>query len=177
MDREERAIEQAARVGELLLELGWTVATAESCTGGLIGYLLTGVSGSSHYYEGGVVSYSDRIKQELLNVSTETLIAHGAVSHAVAREMATGVRKVLGTHVGISVTGIAGPTGGTEAKPLGTTFVGVSTPRGERVDHYVWDQDRQGNKWQSAEAALQMLQEELVIALDQRGEAPPNAAR
>lgn len=114
------------RVGEALRESGVTVATAESCTGGLICSLLTDVPGSSEYVDRGFVTYAYDAKREMLGVSREALDDHGAVSEPVAREMARGARDVADATWGVSTTGIAGPTGGSEGKPVGTVFVGVA---------------------------------------------------
>lgn len=114
------------RVSELLTERGETLAVAESCTGGLLASSITDVPGSSEYFDRGVVSYSNRAKQDLLGVSRESLDAHGAVSEPVAVEMARGIRDTAGTTWGVSTTGIAGPGGGTPEKPVGTVFVGVA---------------------------------------------------
>lgn len=151
----------AARVATLLLAKGWRLATAESCTGGQIGHAITNISGSSAFYQGGVVAYSYEAKTALLGVPQALLAAYGAVSHPVAYAMARGVRQLLGTEVGIAVTGIAGPTGGTPTKPVGTVYVGISSPRGDETRHYVWDQDRLGNKTLSAAAALALVLEQL----------------
>jgi PncC family amidohydrolase len=116
-------------IGDLLRGRGWTISAAESCTGGLISGLLTSVPGSSDYFSGGIVAYSNEIKMNLLSVSPETLEKFGAVSEETAREMAAGVKKVLKTDVGVSVSGIAGPGGGTAQKPVGTIAMGVDIPR------------------------------------------------
>ncbi len=113
-------------IGRILNEKSLTIATAESCTGGLIGHTLTAVSGSSHYYLGGVISYSNHIKEEWLGVQAQTLLQHGAVSEATAREMAEGIRKKFKSDIGLSSTGIAGPTGGTPTKPVGLVWIGIS---------------------------------------------------
>jgi PncC family amidohydrolase len=115
-------------IGTLLQKKGWTISTAESCTGGLIGHLLTSIPGSSNYFVGGVIAYSNEIKTHLLSVSPQTLKKFGAVSKETVREMAHGVKNLLKTDVGISTSGIAGPTGGTEEKPIGTVALGVDIP-------------------------------------------------
>lgn len=155
----ETAVEAA--VGRALRALGWSLATAESCTGGLIGHRITQVPGSSEYFLGGIVSYSDAIKRDLLGVSAATLAASGAVSEATALEMALGVRRRLSADVGLSVTGIAGPGGGSQAKPVGLTWVAVASPRAERARRHVFKGDRGENKAQAAEAALRLLLEEI----------------
>jgi nicotinamide-nucleotide amidase len=106
-------------LGRILTERGLTIAVAESCTGGLIADKITNVSGSSMYFERGVVVYSNQSKTELLNVPKELIKTHGAVSKEVAEAMAAGVRRLAGTDIGISTTGVAGPTGGTSEKPVG----------------------------------------------------------
>jgi PncC family amidohydrolase len=134
-----------------------TIATAESCTGGLLAGRITEVSGSSAYFIGGVVSYSYAAKEALLGVEHETLLAEGAVSEAVARQMARGTRAQLQTDVAVSITGVAGPTGGTTEKPVGLTWIGLSDSSGERAVRFVWEGDRAANRTQSVEAALRML--------------------
>jgi PncC family amidohydrolase len=151
MDREEM------RAGELLRQHQATLATAESCTGGLIGHLLTNVSGSSDYYLGGVIAYANQVKCETLGVRAETLAHAGAVSRDAALQMAHGVRRLLGTDYALSVTGIAGPTGGTPDKPVGLTFIALVGPEVERCERRVWTYDRLGNKQATARRALQML--------------------
>jgi len=136
---------------------GWTLALAESCTGGLIGHRLTNVPGSSEYFLGGIVAYAYEAKERLLGVRHETLYQHGAVSRETAIEMARGARLALGADVGISVTGIAGPGGGLPDKPVGLTWIAVSTRDREQAQQFVWNGDRMANKEQSAEAALHLL--------------------
>ena len=111
---------------ELLRLKNLTLASAESCTGGLISKMITDVAGCSDVFEGGVVSYSNDVKMKLLGVKPETLEKHGAVSYETAKEMALGVRQACMADVGISTTGIAGPTGGTAEKPVGTVYIGIS---------------------------------------------------
>ncbi len=149
-------------IAHALTQRGWTLGTAESCTGGLIGDIITDRPGSSAYFLGGVIAYSNDVKRHLLGVSEATLLRHGAVSERCALEMARGVRKALGADVGVSATGIAGPDGGTMDKPVGLTFVGVSSPIGEQVEHNVWPYDRAGNKQATTDAALKLLMRHLT---------------
>jgi PncC family amidohydrolase len=144
-------------VGQLLLEKGFWLATAESCTGGLIGHLITNIPGSSNYYRGGVVSYANEAKIDLLGVRPETLERFGAVSEETVMEMAQGVRHALHSEIGIAVSGIAGPAGGTPEKPVGTVWIGLSGPDGELAEHHVWSGDRLSVKNQSAQAALLLV--------------------
>jgi PncC family amidohydrolase len=144
-------------IGRLLADRGLTLTTAESCTGGLVAHRLTNVPGSSAYYLGGVVAYANQAKEEFLGVRYETLQARGAVSEETAREMARGARQRLGADLAVSVTGIAGPTGGTPEKPVGLVYVALSAPDSEICQRYVWQGDRLNNKEQSAEAALQLI--------------------
>ncbi|MFB6117163.1 CinA family protein [Halosegnis sp.] len=152
------------RLGDRLRKQDATLAVAESCTGGLIGSLLTDVPGSSDYFDRSLATYSYDAKLELLGVARETLDDHGAVSEPVARQMARGARDTAGTTWGLSTTGIAGPTGGTDAKPVGTVYIGVAY-RGAwgtgdsvtRVERYEFDGDRQQVKEQIARQALEDL--------------------
>jgi nicotinamide-nucleotide amidase len=116
-------------IGNILIQKSLTIAVAESCTGGLIGHMITSVPGSSADFMGGRISYSTQAKCDLLSVSPETLKQFGAVSHETAKEMATGVRDRFNTDIGLSVTGIAGPDGGTKEKPVGTVFMGFMLAR------------------------------------------------
>lgn len=147
----------AQEVGSRLKARAATVATAESCTGGLIAHRLTNIPGSSAYVLGGVVAYSNAVKHTLLGVDEQTLMEHGAVSAPVAEQMALGVRKALGATYAISVTGIAGPGGGSVDKPVGLTYIGVAGPTGVSVERHIWDGDREQNKAYSADAALALL--------------------
>ena len=145
------------RIAAALTKRHWTIGTAESCTGGLVGDELTNRPNSSSYFMGGIISYDNRIKRDVLGVSAETLDRHGAVSEPCALEMAAGARKALQVDVGISVTGIAGPTGGTDTKPVGLVYLGISAPHGNAVERHVWPYDRIGNKRASADAALKLI--------------------
>jgi PncC family amidohydrolase len=147
----------AARLQAAALERGLSVGTAESCTGGLVGHTITAIAGSSTYYVGGVISYSDALKASLLDVPEATIAAHGAVSAQVAVAMAQGARARLGCDYAVAVTGVAGPGGGTEAKPVGLTYVAVAGPSGDEVRRHGWDGDRAQNKERSAVAALELL--------------------
>ncbi len=133
------------------------LATAESCTGGLVSHRITNVSGSSEYFSGGIVSYSNEAKANLLGVSWDTLNAYGAVSHETVLEMARGAQKIFSADIGLSVSGIAGPTGAMPGKPIGTTWLGLSTKTSEWARHFIWNGDREQNKQYSAEAALQFV--------------------
>ncbi len=151
----------AARLQSRCLRAALTVATAESCTGGLLGHLLTEHPGSSGYYVGGIVAYADRIKAALLEVPEAMLRAHGAVSAQVAAAMAEGACRRFGADLGVAITGIAGPAGGSEAKPVGLTYVAVAGVAGNDVRRYLWHGDRSANKAESVEAALRLLLERL----------------
>ncbi len=144
-------------VGRLLATRGLTLAVAESCTGGLVGHRITNVPGSSDYYRGSITAYANNVKEALLDVRGESLDRYGAVSEQTAREMAEGVRQVMEADLGVSVTGIAGPTGGTPGKPVGLVYVGLATPSGGWVEKHVFEGDRWENKSWSAEAALDMV--------------------
>lgn len=145
------------RTGKILHERGLTVATAESCTGGLISHRITNVPGSSEYFLGGVVAYGFEAKANLLGVSWNTLQTMGAVSRETVIEAARGAKSALNANIAISVSGIAGPGGGTPEKPVGTTWIGLVAFDGEWARHFVWDGDREQNKHYSSEAALQFL--------------------
>jgi nicotinamide-nucleotide amidase len=147
-------------VGRLLKERGDTLALAESCTGGLLAKRLTDVAGSSAYLKEGLVTYSNESKERLLGVPRDLIMEHGAVSEPVAREMAEGARKIAGADYGLSVTGIAGPDGGTEEKPVGLVFVGLSDAEGtfaERLDLSAWARSREAIRERSANRAFDLL--------------------
>jgi len=141
-------------VGRLLGETGGTLAVAESCTGGLIAELVTEVPGSSDYFLGGVVAYSNQAKQALLGVSAELLAEHGAVSEAVARAMAEAARERFGATYAVSTTGISGPGGGTDEKPVGLVHMALAGPEGTHAEHFVFPLDRERHRRLTAQAAL-----------------------
>jgi PncC family amidohydrolase len=154
----------ARRVADACLRRGLTLATAESCTGGLVGHLLTEVPGVSRVFRGGVVSYADDAKAALLGVAAESIASHGAVSAQVCLAMAAGARRALAADIGLAVTGIAGPDGGTPAKPVGLTYVAVCDGDGQVVRRHAWAGDRSANKRASAVAALELVLERLWSA-------------
>lgn len=153
-----------AEVGERLLERGWSVALAESCTGGLIAKRLTDVPGSSRYVKGGVVAYANDAKIGLLGVSPETLRDHGAVSEPVAREMATGAVSAFGADAGLSVTGIAGPGGAAPGKPVGTVWFALCLPGGVTSHAMHLPGDRKAVREAAAKHALGLLAREVARA-------------
>lgn len=155
----------AAQIQKVMTDRGLSLASAESCTGGLIGHLITETSGSSAYYVGGLISYSNELKEHELGVDPKTLELHGAVSAQTCVAMAEGARRRYGAAVGVAVTGVAGPDGGTDRKPVGLTYVGVADEAGHDVRRNVWPHDRHGNKVASAEAALQLLLERVTEAV------------
>jgi PncC family amidohydrolase len=155
-----RQIGERLRAASLTLRPGTGyggLATAESCTGGLLADRITDIPGSSDYFRGGVVVYSNALKEALLGVCPETLLAHGAVSEPTAREMARGARMRLGADVALAVTGIAGPTGGTSEKPLGLVYIALAAGDAEWCERHIWSGDRRANKEQSVAAALTLL--------------------
>jgi nicotinamide-nucleotide amidase len=153
--RDGASLEEA--VGRVLTERGLTLAVAESCTGGLIGHRLTSVSGSSAYFERGVVAYSNRSKIALLGVRPEVLERYGAVSAETARAMAEGARTSSGASLGLATTGIAGPTGGTPDKPVGTVYIALDSGQGAEAEHFLFPGDRAQVKMLTAETALARL--------------------
>lgn len=149
------------RIGRLLRERGWRLATAESCTGGLIAHRITNVPGSSDYFESGVVTYSNEAKMELLKVPEETIRTYGAVSSKTAIAMAEGIRKLRKTEMGLGVTGIAGPTGGTAVKPVGLVYIALSSPVRVECREFRFDGERETIKLKASEAALDMIRRQL----------------
>ena len=157
-------------LGKLLSESGLTISVAESFTGGMIGDLITNAPGSSVYFQGGVIAYANEVKMEILGVSEETLIKYGAVSKQTVLEMARGVRAALNTDIGISSSGIAGPDGGSEEKPVGTVWIGLSALQMEDAELFMFSGDRLQIKEQAAQAAIQRV-------VDLFGEVQPSELR
>lgn len=165
----------AENVVQLLKERGVTLATAESCTGGLISAEITSVSGSSDVFGFGVCTYANEAKMKLLGVRAETLASVGAVSEETAVQMAEGVRKLAGANIAVSVTGIAGPTGGTPEKPVGTVYIGCSTKTGTSAKRYLFTGEkfpeaangREAVRYETAltalETVLEKIQEDIPI--------------
>jgi nicotinamide-nucleotide amidase len=158
-----------AVVGKMLMAKGWRMAVAESCTGGLIAHRITDVPGSSNYFERGIVAYSNRAKVELLGVPDDLIAAHGAVSAPVAEAMALGVRMRSDVDISLSVTGIAGPAGGTEEKPVGLVFMGVSTDEKTFSKKFQFGNERWVNKQRTAQAGLDLVRRVLVEPAAQAG--------
>lgn len=145
------------QIGNILRERGLKLSLAESCTGGLVGDRITNMSGSSEYFWGSLVTYAYEAKVALLHVSWDTLRSHGAVSRETVLEMARGARQVLSTDIAVSISGIAGPGGGTDEKPVGTTWIGLVAADGEWTRQLLFSGDRLENKASAAEAALTLL--------------------
>ena len=156
----------ASAIQDVMIERGLTLSTAESCTGGLIAYVLTEIAGSSDFYVGGLVSYSNGLKERELGVDEVTLERHGAVSAQTCVAMAEGARRRYQADVAVAVTGIAGPGGASDAKPVGLTYIGVADSDGHEVRRFVWHDDRHGNKLRSAAAALILVVERLDAPRD-----------
>jgi nicotinamide-nucleotide amidase len=144
-------------ISDLLKKKHITIATAESCTGGLIAHTLTNISGSSEYFDRGFITYSNNAKIESLDVSNKLLEKHGAVSKEIAEAMANGIRTKSNVDIGISTTGIAGPTGGTIEKPVGLVYVAISSNEKTIVKKFQFSGDRLQNKKNTCNTALQML--------------------
>jgi len=149
-------------IGDLLRERGWTLSIAESCTGGLVCDRITDVSGSSDYFMGGMVNYSNESKAKHLGIPLDYVKRYGAVSPQVARRMAQGVRKTFKTTFGLSTTGVAGPTGGTKRSPIGRVFIGIASGRGTWVKKLDLKGNRREIKKKAAEKMLQLLNDLLV---------------
>jgi PncC family amidohydrolase len=146
---------------KILSDRGLSLAVAESCTGGLVSHRLTNVPGSSSYFLGGIVAYSNEVKMRVLGVNKETLEKTGAVSKETVIEMAEGVRRILGADIGLSTSGIAGPGGGSDEKPVGLTWIGISVDNFDRAWKYKWPGNRLSVKEQTADKALALLVESL----------------
>lgn len=144
------------RIQRLMTEKSLKLSVAESCTGGLIASRITDIAGSSEYFDAGVVTYSNAAKTRFLGVPEDLLTSHGAVSQETAKSMAEGVRRATGSDVGLSVTGIAGPGGGSDVKPVGTVFIGISWEDGVLVKGFLFRGDRKQIRQQASDAALKM---------------------
>lgn len=152
-------VERMAKLHDRLRRRKVTLAAAESCTGGLLGAVLSAHSGSSDYFRGGAVVYSNEAKEILADVAPQLIHAHGAVSSVVAGALARGARSRLGAKIGLGVTGIAGPGGATPGKPVGLTYVAVDSDKHSAVRKHVWTFDREGNRLASVGAALDLLED------------------
>ncbi|MDD4425290.1 MAG: competence/damage-inducible protein A [Mariniphaga sp.] len=148
--------------GRLLLERKQSLAVAESCTGGFISHLITAVPGCSAWFKGSIIAYSNEVKQNILGVSAETLRQYGAVSEQVVREMAEGARKKLNAGFAVATTGIAGPTGGTEGKPVGTVWIAIASPNHTTAEKFVFGDIRERNIIRSGQTALQLLRRKII---------------
>ena len=151
----------ATQLSELLLERGWSVTTAESCTGGWISKVLTDVAGSSQWFARGFVTYSNEAKAEMLGVPSDVLDTHGAVSEPVVRAMAEGAREASGAELAVAVSGIAGPHGESPGKPVGTIWIAWASAAGTHAEHNVFAGDREAVRRQSVAQALRGLLAEL----------------
>ena len=151
-------------IGARLRRRRATLAVAESCTGGLLGARITSAAGSSDYFLGGCIAYSNAVKIRQLGVDRRTLAREGAVSEPVARQMAAGARRCFGADYGVGITGVAGPGGGTEEKPVGLVFIGVAGPAGGTVRSAVLRGDRARVRRQSVDMALRMLSDALTAS-------------
>ena len=152
---------QLNKISLLLKKQRLKIATAESCTGGLIAHTFTNISGASDYFDRGIVSYSNSAKTQLLDVPEKLIKKYGAVSSPVAKAMADGIRKAADVDIGIATTGIAGPTGGTKDKPVGLVFIAISTKANNIVKKFQFKGNRTQNKHDTCKAALDMLYNEI----------------
>ncbi len=155
----DQLVARMAALHERLRRRKLTVAAAESCTGGLLGAILTAHGGSSDYFRGGAVVYSNDAKEILADVTPQLLHSHGAVSSVVAGALARGARTRLGAKIGLGITGISGPGGATPGKPVGLTYVAVDSDKHSVVKKYLWTFDRAGNRLASVGAALDLLED------------------
>lgn len=145
------------KIGNLLLQQKKSIAVAESCTGGLVAHRITNVPGASGYFETGFVTYSNKAKEHFLSVPEAIIKAKGAVSEEVAQSMAEGVRKAAGVDIGLAITGIAGPGGGTPEKPVGTVYIALAAPDGTSVRRFSFQGGRTEIKLKTSEAALSLI--------------------
>ena len=159
LEKIEKGLEE--RVGNLLLQQTKKIAVAESCTGGLVAHRITNVSGASGYFEAGFVTYSNKAKEHCLSVPGAVITAKGAVSEETARSMAEGVRNAAGVDIGLAITGIAGPGGGTNEKPVGTVYIALAVPDGTFVRKYFFKGDRKEIKLQTSDEALLFILDHL----------------
>lgn len=150
------------KISDELKKRNLTVATAESCTGGLLASSLTDVPGSSEYFDRGIISYSNQSKMELLGISEEILKEHGSVSEQTAKAMAVNIKERSNVDIGLSTTGIAGPTGGTKEKPVGLVYIGIATSKKTDVKRFIFSGDRLQNKESTCNATLQLLLETIT---------------
>ncbi len=149
------------QLGRLLLKHKKTISTAESCTGGMIAKVITDIPGSSRYFIGGVVSYSNEVKIKVLRVSKKLIEKHGAVSKEVAQAMVRGIQRLMYTDCAIAVTGIAGPDGGTAKKPVGLVYIAVANSKDIEVKRFIFQKDRDGNRKETTNTAIGMLIQKL----------------
>lgn len=153
----------AREVGSMLVGKNLSISVCESCTGGMLGAAITAIPGSSSYFAGGVIAYSDAVKTKVVGVKRSTLERYGAVSAQTAREMARGVKNKLKTDVGIGITGIAGPAGGTAKKPVGLVYIAVAYGKKTRVERFMFAGGRQKVRRFSVEKALDMIRKTLCV--------------
>jgi len=159
------------QIGDSLRARALKLATAESCTGGLVADRITDIPGSSDYFVGGIVAYANSVKIHTLGVSSETIERYGAVSRETVLEMAQGARAVLAADIAVSVSGIAGPGGGLPGKPVGATWIALAAAEGVWARFFIWEGDRVTNKITSAQAALQLLYDYLQgIPIEKQGQ-------
>ncbi len=159
---EDDALTLSSKLGKLMKDRGLTISTAESCTGGLIAHYITMVSGSSAYFKGSVVSYCNEIKMQVLDVSNESIVKYTEVSEDVAKQMAEGVAKLMGTSVSLSTTGIAGPTGELPGQPVGTVWIGLHVGEKTVADTHFFPGGREDVIEQASVKALHLLYDTLM---------------
>ena len=156
-----KILERVSKIIKEFTDKGIQLAVAESCTGGFLAHMLTNISGSSEYFDRGIITYSNQAKIELLGVLEKTLQEYGAVSEQTAKTMAIGIKERSNVDIGISTTGIAGPTGGTKEKPVGLVYIGIANSKNVNVKKFIFSGDRLQNKESMCMAALEMLLENL----------------